>query len=191
MDIINAAGQVNPPYNIYRLCTLTLIITFVLKIKTSGTFCHLSQACRHLPDGAKTNDEASWWPPQSLYSKYVTRNGQDFFSFPRRRLTQLLAFSSNYSPASLPLGCTCVLMTLFHAVLPCSEEPPEAPIGGARHYDITVNTYRCPQGFEFETGEATFRSTCTAEGQWFPTQVPRCVRELMLISLNQEKANNA
>ena len=64
-------------------------------------------------------------------------------------------------------------------VLPCGDEPPQAPEGGNRFYQFDLVDYQCPEGYEFIGGHyPNFTVNCDIRKKWVPSTVPECIRKL-------------
>ena len=68
------------------------------------------------------------------------------------------------------------IQIVLFLVLPCVEQPPKAPSGGQRWYDIEFVRYACPSGKKFQHGSFPYLySNCTVEKQWEPPSVEKCI----------------
>ena len=64
-------------------------------------------------------------------------------------------------------------------LLPCPEQPPPKMEGGWAWYGLENTRYKCPNGYEFSTGQYPYwYSNCTLAKVWDPPTVEECVRKL-------------
>ena len=71
--------------------------------------------------------------------------------------------------------------------LPCKEAPPPAleGEGAERNYGVEVTTYRCPNGFMWETGHWPYFELECLNKKWSRKQLPSCKSEKIKLARYQ------